>query len=417
MEKKKLLVLINDSFPFKPGETFLETEIKYYNKFDKVLIYPFPSGPDNETSFTFDANVEIIKNKKENHIFKKLFNGMAALLNREVIREIVYLNKINKLNLTTIKVLISFISNGNFYFKELLSNISNIPNKNEYDIYIYSYWMHIPSYIAILLKKNLMNSNKCFVITRNHRFDLYEDLHVYEYIPMRQYIINNMEKIYCISDDALSYLISKYPEHLDKFEVSRLGTRDFGLSKDFKRSHIFRIVSCSWVRPVKRVSKILDALIELNIPIEWTHIGDGELLEEIKQRAKKIEKSNIKCIFKGALENKDILNKYKDNQYDVFINVSESEGVPVSIMEAISFGIPVIGTDVGGTKEIVIDGLNGYLLPKNFSTSELARKIEFLFNMDTQSYIKMRNNSRELWEEKYNADMSYSKFIDKLISN
>ena len=38
---------------------------------------------------------------------------------------------------------------------------------------------------------------------------------------------------------------------------------------------------------------------------------------------------------------------------DLFINTSSSEGVPVSIMEALSVGIPIIATDVGGTKEIV----------------------------------------------------------------
>jgi len=49
------------------------------------------------------------------------------------------------------------------------------------------------------------------------------------------------------------------------------------------------------------------------------------------------------------LPHNDVLNYYASNPVDVFINTSSSEGLPVSIMEAMSFGIPVIATNVGGT--------------------------------------------------------------------
>ena len=48
-----------------------------------------------------------------------------------------------------------------------------------------------------------------------------------------------------------------------------------------------------------------------------------------------------------------MLDYYKNNIIDIFINLSASEGIPVSIMDAISFGIPCIATNVGGTGEIV----------------------------------------------------------------
>ena len=59
----------------------------------------------------------------------------------------------------------------------------------------------------------------------------------------------------------------------------------------------------------------------------------------------------------------------------MFINVSSTEGIPVSIMEAMSFGIPVIATAVGGTPEIV-NNENGYLLSKDPSAKELAEVIQ-----------------------------------------
>ena len=44
-------------------------------------------------------------------------------------------------------------------------------------------------------------------------------------------------------------------------------------------------------------------------------------------------------------------------------------------MEAMSYGIPIIATDVGGTREIVIHSVNGYLLSKNFSNHDILRAL------------------------------------------
>jgi colanic acid/amylovoran biosynthesis glycosyltransferase len=71
----------------------------------------------------------------------------------------------------------------------------------------------------------------------------------------------------------------------------------------------------------------------------------------------------------GNVENSKILDFYSENYVDLFINFSEFEGVPVSIMEAQSAGIPVLATKVGGTSEIVSSD-NGFLVEKHFDLSE-----------------------------------------------
>ena len=48
-----------------------------------------------------------------------------------------------------------------------------------------------------------------------------------------------------------------------------------------------------------------------------------------------------------------LVDWYRRNRVDLFISLSSSEGLPVSMMEAISFGIPILATDVGGVSEIV----------------------------------------------------------------
>ena len=58
---------------------------------------------------------------------------------------------------------------------------------------------------------------------------------------------------------------------------------------------------------------------------------------------------------------------------------SSASGLPNAILEYISFGLPVVATNVGGVKEIIKDGINGYLVKKN-NSDEMAKKIELLLN-------------------------------------
>ncbi len=55
-----------------------------------------------------------------------------------------------------------------------------------------------------------------------------------------------------------------------------------------------------------------------------------------------------RIVLRGGISNAEVFQFYRDNKVDLFVNASTSEGLPVSIMEAISFGIPSIATNVGG---------------------------------------------------------------------
>lgn len=106
---------------------------------------------------------------------------------------------------------------------------------------------------------------------------------------------------------------------------------------------------------------------------------------------------------------------YGKESYNVFINVSSSEGVPVSIMEAMSFGKLIVATDVGGTKEIVDDGLNGFLLPCEFEVKQLVNTLTKIYKMSEEQYKKMCICSRKMWETKANAEKNYSDFVKSIM--
>ena len=84
-------------------------------------------------------------------------------------------------------------------------------------------------------------------------------------------------------------------------------------------------------------------------------------------------------------------------------------------MEAISMGLPVIATDVGGTREIVENGKNGYLLDKDCTVKEIVESLNGFHSMNSEQYKKMCDNALGIWKERSNAEVLYSEFVNQLV--
>ena len=104
---------------------------------------------------------------------------------------------------------------------------------------------------------------------------------------------------------------------------------------------------------------------------------------------------------------------YVENTVDCFILTSSSEGIPVYIQEALSYGIPIIGTDVGGLSE-TIDG-NGILLSSNPSIPDITRALEKMIELEQNDKILMRERSYQIWREKFDSDKNYKSFVEQLM--
>ena len=200
----------------------------------------------------------------------------------------------------------------------------------------------------------------------------------------------------------------------DKFALSRLGVNNFNKTVIIDRNYCL-LLSCSNIIPVKRVHLIAEALYKIdNIAIKWVHFGDGLERKLVESLIEKLP-SNIRVELMGRKDNKEIYNYYTENRPDLFINVSSSEGVPVSIMEAMSFGIPVIATNVGGNSEIV-NNQNGCLLNNTPNTTEIAESIIKIINSSSIQIIDMKRHSFETWNNEYNAKKNYSYFLKQICS-
>ena len=405
MNKFNTIYLFTSTFPYGTGETFLENEMDFITKYcSKVIIIPMDGHYKECNRVNDNIHIEVCNIKIA--WMALVFLILKMIVSGEVRDEILRLWRGKKLNIYTIASVVYFWLKGNARICALKKKLKQPLGKNDL---LYSYWAGTTLYVALGLKK-IYPETRC--ITRAHRYDVYQERLAPYYIPFQKFMFNKVDGIFPVSDNGLKYLLSRYPFIQGKSIVSYLGTKDNGVNPD-KKTNNFRIVSCSNLVKVKRIDKIISALSLMNEDITWIHYGDGEEREYLERLSEKLP-GNIHCVFKGRYNNKELMNEYRENHFDLFINVSSSEGLPVSIMEAISFGIPVIATDVGGTSEIINDGYNGYLLDESFTDEELSNLIRNIINMSEDKRKIMRSNSRMLWEDSFMSEKNYEKFFTGL---
>jgi len=190
---------------------------------------------------------------------------------------------------------------------------------------------------------------------------------------MQRCALKELKAILPDSEAGVKHIQEKYPEVADKVQVGRLGVDEHepAVASNDGRLHIVSVAS---LLPVKRIHLIAAALKHTERSIKWTHIGGGETLDLVTTELEQVG-DNVDVDLKGQIAHEDVLKWFEDNPADVFVNVSSSEGLPVSIMEAFSYGIPTIATAVGGMPEIVTEDC-GVLLESDFKPEKLAEIFE-----------------------------------------
>lgn len=391
------IVLLNNSFPFH-GETFLGNEMNHIPKDISICIFPmFISKKSTLDKMKKSRPYKVIQLEYKVSLLNLLRIVMKSVC--VIVEKKEYEPLFQRKNLlSNFLKLMSFTMKSEIRIFELRKFISNNMNT---DLSIYSYWLYETAYIGARLKETL-NVSKLF--SRCHGYDLYEDRHRDNYLPFRKYIIESCDIIFPISENGRNYLINKYTYiEPSKIITSFLATENlFDFNKTKKKCNVINILSCSNIVKVKRLDKLVRALSYVkDLRINWYHIGDGPLKSEILNSAKSLP-SNIKVYLLGSMSNETVMEFYKENYIDVFVNTSDSEGIPVSIMEAMSFYVPVIATNVGGNSEIVVDNCNGVILEKNFSEVDFRNALNQIINSEKKS--NYRANARKLWEKKFSKN-------------
>lgn len=151
-----------------------------------------------------------------------------------------------------------------------------------------------------------------------------------------------------------------------------------------------KILYCGRLEQSKGIREIITAFNNISKDkAKLTIIGDGADREWVRNNAK--ETIN----FLGFQE--DVEKFYREA--DALILMSEFENFPLSIIEAMSYGLPILTTGVGGISEMVKDGYNGIIIPRDSLSIKIA--IETLVK-DPSRMVEMGNNSRTFCEENLN---------------
>ena len=117
--------------------------------------------------------------------------------------------------------------------------------------------------------------------------------------------------------------------------------------------------------------------------------------------------SNIKYI--KYIKNELLLAKYYSAS-DIFLFTSLAENFPLTILEAMSCGTPIVSFDVGGVKEAVIHKQNGYIAEYQ-NTNDLINGIEYIFGLNDNELNKMSQNAIQKVKKKFTLDVMVNNYL------
>lgn len=401
--------LFTEKYPFAKI-SFIHTEVLLLSKkFDEVHILTTNPGtiqyelpPNVKPKFIFDTlESEYLRLSK----WKKIH----ILLHRYFILDMLKnLNSIKKNPNVFATCASRFIQNS--LRKSILKKYKSGQNlKTDFN---YVYWFDNWATILGLYK---LENKEFRYISRAHGFDVFKDQNQLGFMSMRYLQLKSVDKVFSASRQGELELKAYSNKFAQKITTVHLGTQDQGFQEP-AFSNALNIISFGRLVGIKRIDAIADALMHLNSPFTWYHVGadlpaDGTLRETIHLLN---QREGVKVVFLGILDHDSVFDFYRSTKIDFLLSLSSSEGLPVSMMEAISFGIPVISTDVGGCKEIV-NSRTGVLLPLDSSDIQIAEQME-IFKSSVTRTKPFRQGVRSFWQENFQQNDNLIKFLNAATS-
>ena len=396
---QKICVFFSTMYPY---ETTLKEEFKVMSdKFDIIYYFPThisekqPELPENVKLIDKLANIK--PNVSITNIIGLSFKFITLSLNEN-----------NKLK---------YIYNWKTYMSILALNIEYskrlekfIHDKQLYSAFFYDYWMENATLgLCLLKRKKIIKKLHC----RAHGFDVYDNRWKSGVLPFRNFKVKYLTQIHFISKHGLNYTKNKVKAiYFNKFTIDYLGVnteiqKKNNLTETNKKEKM--ILSVSNTQEFKRVHWIPDLLIDLPYKIKWIHFGKGPCDKSIKHKIKNLPE-NITVQLMGHCPNSEIFKFYQDNDIDLFASLSTNEGIPISMMEAMSFGVPVFSAAVNGIPELVKKDC-GLLFEKNSSLIEIKNCLDIVLNRKfSKSFIK--NHAINNFDIKKNLNDFYAKILD-----
>ncbi len=304
------------------------------------------------------------------------------------------------------------------YTDALASKIIDVAKFNKLDIIHVHY--AIPHATSAVLAKMILN-NKIKVITTLHGTDITLVGLEPSFTPVVKFSIESSDGVTAVSRYLRETTISTYnitrdikviPNFIDT-KVFKPGKNPH-LRKKFAPKDEKVLIHVSNFRKIKRVQDVVRIfdLVRKKIPSKLILVGDGPERGDVENLCRTL-KLYDDVIFLGKQE---ALNEILCSA-DIFILPSQMESFGLSALEAMSCGLPVVATNVGGLPEVVIHGETGYLADVGNVERMASYVIELLENKN--KYIEFSEKARYRAESFFDKDLiipKYENFYEKILN-
>jgi len=349
---------------------------------------------------------------------RRYYNELNKLENKISIYIKPWINKISyKRFLFSLSLLFSHITH--FYgLKNFVFGIKALYWFNRLDLRlfpeptsIHAQFATQPAIIAYFIKKYL-----------NYNIEYSVTVHAHDIFYSNRWlkiISNEAKSLITISDYNINYLKKKYKINPEKIILSRLGVflqlhKNPGMKSE---TGIFKVGLLSWFEEKKGIPYLLEAIKKISEEgkenIIFILAGSGKLMDFTKSFIKKFALEKIVQL-PGPIFGKEKVDFFKN--IDLFILPSvivknDMDGIPIVLMEAVNFGLPIVSTSISGISEICVNGYNGILIEEK-NTKMIINSILFLLE-NKKIYSYYSQNSLAL-SKKYNIQFNSKEKLNLL---
>ncbi len=261
-------------------------------------------------------------------------------------------------------------------------------------------------YAAYMVKKLFGNEIKIISVIHSDEIATYRRHQFIESIIDKILCVSarikeTLHETYCIEKDKLFYKESPVP-------CEKNIKRDYTLDE---KSPIRVCYAARVVKSAKRADLIVPLILELKklgTNFHFDVAGDGDYLDRIKEAIHEYDLGGSVALL-GRIEESSMPGFWK--REDIFISTSDFEGTSISMLEAMSFGVVPVVTDVSGVEEYIEQGVNGYFVNKG-NVKKMAEYV-FALSNDRKRIQRMGKKSWECIKEKCNP-REYAKYIRNL---
>lgn len=255
---------------------------------------------------------------------------------------------------------------------------------------------------------------------------------VYEYFPkakgtfvereldkLAEFVMNRVDKVVGISKSGARNFEAEFPQLKGKVGLVVNGINDLNeeqlqyvqSKKSEPHSFKYRLISCGSINGRKGQWIVIEAIKrlpeELRKDIEYTIVGDGPQRITLEENVRNAGLENI--LFVGSVPN---VNVYKNlAEANIAILMSNNEGLPLSLIEALRCGLAGISTRVAGIPEVVVDGFNGVLIEP-----DVDQLYDVFMHLEDYDWNEMGRKSRSLFEEQYTFERMKKDYLGILES-